>query len=305
MSLFSREMTSFVEIARARSLRQAAQQLNVSASALSRQISILEEELGVQLMIRLPGGMRLTPKGLELLRQADRWFDETAQLRLGLRSSRAAETLTFRLGIMECLGSTLMPRLWQRLESAGALVDCSVTVGHTAALFAQMLAGEQDVIVAFNIPRQKDIRVLQEWAYPIGLVCPPAWLGRPMRSIALRDCLSWPLLLPASPLSSHPRLHAEILRQRHDMTISLQTNSVDVLRRMVAAAKGVTFLTRPDVMAEVERGELRFVALSDRRLTERLALCTLGGTAHTPAMEALLRCVRDELTRLSEWSLRG
>lgn len=298
MSLFSREMTSFVEIARARSLRQAAQRLNVSASALCRQISILEQEVGAQLMARLPGGMRLTPEGLALLRQADRWLDDTAQLRLDLRSGRMVEALSFRLGIMECLGGRLVPRLWQRAEPRGPLVNCSVIVGDTATLYAQLRDGALDAILAFNVPRQKDVRMLQEWDCPIGLVCTPDKLQEPLQSIALRECLAWPLLLPAPPLSCHPRLHAEIVRQRQDPEIVLQTNSIDVLRRMVATSGRVTFLTRLDVIDEVTSGEMVHVPLSERRLTERLGLCTLGGAAPTPGMAFVLSVLRDEISAI-------
>src|SRR4051794_41875556 len=51
------------EVARTGSIRKAADQLNVTASAVNRRIMDLEEELGAQLFERRPRGVRLTAAG--------------------------------------------------------------------------------------------------------------------------------------------------------------------------------------------------------------------------------------------------
>ena len=53
----------FDEVARAGSIRQAAEALHVAPSSVNRRIQDLEEELGVPLFERLPRGMRLTAAG--------------------------------------------------------------------------------------------------------------------------------------------------------------------------------------------------------------------------------------------------
>ena len=49
----------FVTVVRLGSIRQAAEQLNVAQSAISRQIMRLEEDFGVLLLDRLPRGVQL------------------------------------------------------------------------------------------------------------------------------------------------------------------------------------------------------------------------------------------------------
>ncbi|TWB13433.1 regulatory helix-turn-helix LysR family protein [Rhizobium sp. ERR 1071] len=64
--LFSRFAHYLDEIANHGSIRKAAERLNVSASAINKQLISAEEEFGVALFERLPRGMRLTSAG-ELL----------------------------------------------------------------------------------------------------------------------------------------------------------------------------------------------------------------------------------------------
>lgn len=63
-----KQLQAFLQVCRAGSINKAAEQLFVSQQALSKTIRNLEQELGVPLLVRTPGGVRLTPAG-ELLEQ--------------------------------------------------------------------------------------------------------------------------------------------------------------------------------------------------------------------------------------------
>lgn len=70
MSALTKEIRSFVVIAHEKSVRKAAEKLHIAASALSRQMNILEEDFGTQLLVRLPKGIELTEQGQALYKQA-------------------------------------------------------------------------------------------------------------------------------------------------------------------------------------------------------------------------------------------
>src|SRR5262245_59498025 len=73
-------LPSFLAVAESQHLRQAARELRVSPSALSRSISILEHRIGQPLFERCGRRMRLTSLGdqlLETLRQVVQQVDET------------------------------------------------------------------------------------------------------------------------------------------------------------------------------------------------------------------------------------
>jgi hypothetical protein len=61
--VFSRFARYFDAVARLGSIRRAAEQLAVSPSAIDRQLSHAEDELGARLFERLPRGLRLTASG--------------------------------------------------------------------------------------------------------------------------------------------------------------------------------------------------------------------------------------------------
>ena len=64
-----RNLQAFIAVANALSIHQAAEQLNVTPSAVSHQIASLESWLGKKLFIRSGKGVQLTPTGEQYLRE--------------------------------------------------------------------------------------------------------------------------------------------------------------------------------------------------------------------------------------------
>lgn len=294
MTAFSRELRSFLEIAGERSLRGAAEKLNISPSALSRQVQILERDFGAPLMVRLSHGIELTAQGRALLKLAEGWVREEESLRGSIHQFEDRPSLTVRLGLVECLASSVLP-----LPNSEKLPPASfeVTVASTRLLTEMLLRNELDAIAAFNVPRVAQLRILFERDCALGLVHGRAIDLDGQTSLRLEDCLRWPLCLPDRSLSLHPRLNAEIFRSRADPVVALRSSSIALIRRFVAANKGVSFLTWYDVSADVEQGLLGFVPLDNRRLKEKLYICTATNKRTDPAISRLLKGL---MTRLSE-----
>jgi DNA-binding transcriptional LysR family regulator len=75
-----RYLEAFIECAKQKNLTRAAEILNVTTAAISRQIKLLEESVGKQLIIRSPKNFLLTQEGEELFREAagfHRWIQDS------------------------------------------------------------------------------------------------------------------------------------------------------------------------------------------------------------------------------------
>lgn len=89
-------LRAFEAAARHESAKQAAQELSVTATAISHQIRGLEESLGISLFIRKPRQLSLTPQGRELLQVLETSFDSISHTveRLSAVSVRQTVTLS-------------------------------------------------------------------------------------------------------------------------------------------------------------------------------------------------------------------
>src|SRR5947209_6277543 len=85
----SRRLLTFRAVAHARSFSRAAESLSLSQPSVSHQIALLETEIGVRLLERGRGGLRLTPAGEVLLEHADHvaWRLQLASTQIAARPS--------------------------------------------------------------------------------------------------------------------------------------------------------------------------------------------------------------------------
>jgi len=103
-------LKGFVAVGRRMSITQAADDLCLTQSAVSRQIRALEDQLQVRLFVRQHRGVAFTPEGERLFRSADgavqQLQDVAAELRK--RDGRQPVTVTASIGVA---GLWLLPRL--------------------------------------------------------------------------------------------------------------------------------------------------------------------------------------------------
>ncbi len=127
----------FESAARHLSLKQAAQELNVTPAAVSHQVKLLEEYLGIPLFRRLNRGMELTPAARVALPQLSAGFDALAQAVAAMRPQPDTGQLT--ISAPPSLATRwLVPRL-HRFFSAHPEIDIRVS-----ARLRRVKQGERD-----------------------------------------------------------------------------------------------------------------------------------------------------------------
>ncbi|MBZ9764973.1 LysR family transcriptional regulator [Mesorhizobium sp. CA8] len=88
-------MAVFEATARHASFKQAADELNVTTGAISRQIKALEDELGVKLFTRGTTGVNLTPTGQDLFSEIAAAFSRCSEAIWAAKSGQREESVTF------------------------------------------------------------------------------------------------------------------------------------------------------------------------------------------------------------------
>lgn len=114
--LYNTHLATLIQVVEAGSFRRAAEQMHVSPSAVLKQISLLETELGVSLFDRTRRGVKLTEAGESLYRDAKyivRYCEEAGG------RARESENWTNSIVRMACsavVPAALLTRLWKQLH---------------------------------------------------------------------------------------------------------------------------------------------------------------------------------------------
>jgi DNA-binding transcriptional LysR family regulator len=102
-----RQIRYFIAVAEHLSYSEAAKEMHVSISPLSRQVRQLEDEFGVRLFVRDRRRVTLSDAGRLFLREAKSLIDHTTSMSEHLRQAKAGELGVVRVGVGLHLGDTL------------------------------------------------------------------------------------------------------------------------------------------------------------------------------------------------------
>jgi DNA-binding transcriptional LysR family regulator len=149
---------TFLEIVRTRSFARAGEQLNVSQTAVSARMRVLEDRLGCRLFVRNKTGASLTPAGEQFLRYAPMFVQlwQRARQQVAVPPGRRAvltiggELSLWHPWLVEWL-------LWMR--QAAADVALRVQVGVPESLMSQVLVGALDIAVVYAPQYRAGVRV--------------------------------------------------------------------------------------------------------------------------------------------------
>ena len=149
---------TFLEVARHGSFRSAADHLTLSINAIRRRVEELEHQLGIKLLNRHVGGVRVTPEGQHVIAAAERM--EAASFELVMTRDWAAPSVSgeVRLAVTEAFGAFwLAPRL---VEFQRAHPKLLVHL-RCAMRSADVLRLEADVAVQLIEPKAPDLKVVR------------------------------------------------------------------------------------------------------------------------------------------------
>jgi LysR family glycine cleavage system transcriptional activator len=207
-------LRGFVAVARRMSITQAAEDLFVTQSAVSRQIKGLEAQLGTPLFRRSHRAIELTSDGERLFRLVDPWFTQLGELveTFRARHERAPITITATVGATSLW---LLPRLGD-FQAAHPDIDVRVAAGDRVIDLAR-----EGVELALRYAREEVVpagaeRLFDEQVFPVAspsLGLREADLPARLGELVLleyedvsRPWLRWSDWLDASGLGgSHPR----------------------------------------------------------------------------------------------------
>jgi len=290
----------FREVARARSIRRGAAALNVSASAVNRQMLNLEADLGAPLFDRLPRGLRLTPAGELLLRHVDHTLLDFDRLRAAIDDLRGARTGHVTIAAVDSLLVDFLPRAIDRFRADFPAVTYAVTAAAPPDILSMVAAGDADLGFTFVGQTPHSVRWLAEIAAPIGVVMRAAHPLAARRAVGFAELAHYPLLTQSGPLPKGADPDGALAAFKDSVTPKLQSNAIQLIKLALTLDMGVSLFTRLGFLSEIERGELVWRPLDSPAINAlRLGLAAPAQRDLAASARQLAQRLEQDLRRLA------
>jgi LysR family nitrogen assimilation transcriptional regulator len=282
----SRQLRYFTAIHEEGSLARAAEREHVAISALSRHLANLEAELGTQLCIREPRGMRPTAAGLRLYEHARNILRAMSAAETDLRDEGREVAGDVAIGMaysaVKAIGVTLM----QRVLADYPLVRLSLSESLSGSTLLHLLASEVDLALVYNPPPDPRLRtqaVLQEEMVLLGR---PDIVGG-TGPISFDEMLELPLIILRQGLSARALLDDASMRKRLEERARLQMNSVSATAGSLLAGIGCAIGTQLFMQEHLAEGSLVARPIVAPELVRTLYICEMTDRPPTFALETV------------------
>lgn len=296
-----KQLTALVTVAEVGSVTKAARLLRLVQPAVTRQIRLLEEEVGVPLFERTRHGMVPTDAGRQLVERARRALAELDRARAEIHPEPGEVSGIVSVGVLESVMDLLATRLVAAVRERHPGIRLRLVTAYSGHLQQWLDDGEVDLSLLYNLTETPSLSVVPLLEERLWAVAPPGAGLRRERPVRWSQVLAHPLVLP---VPGHGlRVLVDQARAEIDVRpeVAIETNSIHLQKQLVTAGHGWTVLPAAGVAADVAAGLFSGAPLRDPEARRAVVI----GLQRAGRPSVAVELVAAELSRLARELVRS
>ncbi len=283
----------FTTVAQSGSFSKAAEILLLSQPAISKGVRDFELQLGCRLLDRSPRGVKPTREGQALMRHAEALFAAERSAEEELRALRGLDSGLLRIGASTTIATYLIPDVLGAFHAAHPGIDLHLVSANTRDVADLLLRHEIDVALVEG-PVDDDNLTSEPWQTDaMELIVSPhhpfASIDGPIDPKLINN----EILVIREPGSGSREVVAQALAAHSiEPSRTLEIGSTEAIKNTVAAALGVSIVSRAATQDQLTLGRLKTVPMKGLRIERTLWKLKAVGQITMPAAIAFERLLR-------------
>ena len=282
-----KQIEYFMHVAERRSFSRAAELLDVAQPTLSRQVGLLEQELGQHLLYRNGRGVEPTEAGLRFLEHARALLTLAARAKEDLQDLRDTPTGKIAIGLPPRVARCVTPPLVQAFRRACPEASITVAEGLSTQVREWLLAGRIDLALLYDPPASPQLTYESLLREDLVLAAAPGGRRPLPAAVKVAQLGSYPLILPSLPNAIRTLVESVCRRQGVRLAVAAEVDAVQTIVELVAQGDAYAILprsaaqgpaaTQPLALSRIEAPVIRndlVLAMPRHRPATRLADAT-------------------------------
>jgi DNA-binding transcriptional LysR family regulator len=280
-----KQMLTFIEVARDRSVSKAAVRLFVTQPAVSMQLRQLEDAFGLPLVEPSGRNIQLTQAGEEFLIHAIAALAQFKNLEASMAEHVGLKKGRIELAVVSTV-KYFVPMLLVRFAKQLPGIEVKLHIDNRENILAMLARNEVDLVIMGRTPTHLDCEATPFSTNPMGIV------GAPDHPLSRRKRGAFELLRDHDFVVREPgsgtRAAMERLFAQHDIPIKvvMEVPSNETIKQAVMAGMGLSFLSLRTVRHELAAGHLALVDISGMPIVGHWYVTHLRQNRLSPAAKA-------------------
>ncbi|MCC6829524.1 MAG: LysR family transcriptional regulator [Novosphingobium sp.] len=240
--MFPGALKAFYEVARAGSIRKASEVMGVSPSSVSRQVAVLERQMGTRLVERSTGGVVLTHAGELVATFARAVILDFDTLKVDLDDMRGSRRRLIRIASVESIVSGGPPLAMAEFKRKYQDVSFQFSVMPAKQVLNAVKKDFCDIGITQNPPPDPDILSVAHVAEPVVLAVNSSHPFAGKEKVTLAELATIDLAVPDENFGVRAIMNDAFYREGLRPLPTMVSNSFEVLRSFISASNGAAIM---------------------------------------------------------------
>jgi DNA-binding transcriptional LysR family regulator len=297
-----KQLQTFIEVAREKSVSRAADRLFVTQPAVSMQIRQLEEAFGLALIEPVGRNIQLTRAGEEFLIHAIAAIGKLKDLEASMAEHVGAKKGRIELGIVST-AKYFVPMLLVRFAKIMPGIEIVLRIDNRDNILGMMSRNELDLVIMGRTPANLDCEATPFASNPLSIIAPPDHPLLKRKRLSFDAVKDYPFVVRER--GSGTRASMERLFQQYEipMKIAMEMPSNETIKQAVMAGMGMSFLSLRTVRHEMAAGLLAQLDVSGMPIVGKWFVTHLSQKKLSPAAQAFKKFLVEHAEPLmDEWA---
>ncbi len=228
-------------VAKAGSIRQAAELLAITPSALNRQILSLEEELGAPIFERLPRGVRLSSSGELMLHHIRKQLSDFEKVQSRIADLSGMRRGHVNIACSQALLPCFLPQQIEIYRKTHPFVTFNIAMRDRDTVEQSLREYTVDIAMIFEPLPTTDCQTLQVAEQRVHAILARDHPLAQRKSVKLEDCIAYPLAMPSHPKAGRLVIDKAAAKKGLELNPVIQSDSFEFLRHAVLNNQTIAF----------------------------------------------------------------
>ena len=229
------------KIAQTGSIRQAAEQLYITPSALNRRLIALEQELGVKVFERLGRGVRLSTAGELFIDHIRKHLSETEKLKSQIEDLSGLRRGHVTIACTQAALPFFIPNEIQKYQEKFPHVNFSVLNKDGTEAAIALLNHTADIALVFDQLRQSDFQTASAIPQSVHAIMAKSHYLASKSQVSISECLNYPLALPTQKYGLRKTLENIFDKLLTRITPTIEADSYVFLQNYISNSNAIGF----------------------------------------------------------------
>lgn len=249
-----RQIVYFLEIANSGTFQKAATRLGLTQPALSKQIFLLEKELGVAVLERGGRSVRLTHEGERFYQYSVRMKELWEEIQIGFTKEKELKG-NFSISAGGTVSAWILPQTLKEILIKRPGLSLSVREGDAKETKDAVLKGEVDLGILTGPISEPNLNVLEflsDKIFPVAAKDHPIFLKKKINIEDLKK-QSFVFFHPGSALRKAVEKKIKSFSKEFGSNIAMELRSVESVIKSLEAGLGIGFLSEYSINPKLQK----------------------------------------------------